>query len=850
MRPSLALATFVFVVAAITVRADDLFVTRPDDPAPDGCEVFPIPDCSLREAVIAANDRSGPDTIILQAGTYTLSRPGSGEDFSRTGDLDVRDNLTIAGASRQSTSISVSASVADRALHLIGAASATVEDVTITGGRPPGDGGCILAESGTMILSDVRVTDCSPSGSSSGGALSTGGPLVVRGSVFDFNTAYESGAIRTSGEVEVTNSSFIGNSATDCGALDLGNNTMSIEKSNFAQNAAEAFGGAICASGQLSIRESTFERNECTDGSCRGGGILNFGLLHVDGCTFHENGAAGRGGALFSYGKITVENSTFDDDQGSGGGSVLSLANNAIARLDHITAASDGFALDGENASDRIQVRNSLFVAGCVNATATITSLGGNIEAPSDTCGFDHPTDQSGVSLLDVGLAPAAANGGPTQTMALDPGSVAVGSAVDPCARTDQRGIPRPLRGPSCDSGSFEVLPDDAIVVTRLTDPGVDPCPSPSDCSLRGAMIQASATPDDHDTILLGRGTYLLSVPGPDEDAGLTGDLDAIGAMTIIGVDRKETVIDGNGLDRVLHGHPGGSSNLTLSKLGITGGNSTSEGGGVSAISATLDRVEIFFNEAQGEGGGIAASGDLSISKSHIHDNLAAMGGGVSSTQSTLIADSTLNGNEATQDGGGIFHPPHSTFLQVFNSTLAYNDAVGQGGAINTHGPADLRHVTFALNHADGVGDDVYASNAGAIQLLNTILSEGCFAAPGATFESLGGNVESPLDTCGLTDPTDQVSVPDEDLAFDDLGDYGGPTPTFSLLWRSVARDAAVTVVPVEGDPGIGCFPTDQRGFSRPAGIACDSGAYEHHGDLFSDGFDVGDTSEWSIASP
>ncbi len=51
-------------------------VTRLDDPAPDSCAPG---DCSLREAVLSANDESGhpgPDTIVLPAGVIELSLAG------------------------------------------------------------------------------------------------------------------------------------------------------------------------------------------------------------------------------------------------------------------------------------------------------------------------------------------------------------------------------------------------------------------------------------------------------------------------------------------------------------------------------------------------------------------------------------------------------------------------------------------------------------------------------------------------------------------------------------------------------------------------------------------------------
>lgn len=78
-------------------------VTRFDDPALDGCAVD---DCSLREAIIAANAAAGPDKIELPAGTFTLSLRGRYDDAAMYGDLDITDVLTISGASREGSIIS------------------------------------------------------------------------------------------------------------------------------------------------------------------------------------------------------------------------------------------------------------------------------------------------------------------------------------------------------------------------------------------------------------------------------------------------------------------------------------------------------------------------------------------------------------------------------------------------------------------------------------------------------------------------------------------------------------------------------------------------------------------------
>lgn len=74
-------------------------VDEPDSNAGDGvCSGDPGVSCTLRAAVEEANALAGDDEIELPAGTYVLSLAGTGEEFAATGDLDVRENLTVRGA--------------------------------------------------------------------------------------------------------------------------------------------------------------------------------------------------------------------------------------------------------------------------------------------------------------------------------------------------------------------------------------------------------------------------------------------------------------------------------------------------------------------------------------------------------------------------------------------------------------------------------------------------------------------------------------------------------------------------------------------------------------------------------
>ncbi|HLN61489.1 MAG TPA: CSLREA domain-containing protein, partial [Symbiobacteriaceae bacterium] len=69
-----------------------------DNNTGDGVCADALGRCSLRAAVQQANAHAGDDTILLPAGTYTLSLSGGDEQAAASGDLDILENLTIIGA--------------------------------------------------------------------------------------------------------------------------------------------------------------------------------------------------------------------------------------------------------------------------------------------------------------------------------------------------------------------------------------------------------------------------------------------------------------------------------------------------------------------------------------------------------------------------------------------------------------------------------------------------------------------------------------------------------------------------------------------------------------------------------
>src|SRR5919201_6581467 len=128
-RTGVALLAFALAFAAAArAHAATYVVTRSDDPAPGACDS----DCSLREAVLAANAGSGGDTIELPPGLIRLGRPGPNENAGATGDLDLTKSVLLTGAGARSTI--VDAAGLDRVFDIAPGVTALLADLTITGG--------------------------------------------------------------------------------------------------------------------------------------------------------------------------------------------------------------------------------------------------------------------------------------------------------------------------------------------------------------------------------------------------------------------------------------------------------------------------------------------------------------------------------------------------------------------------------------------------------------------------------------------------------------------------------------------------------------------------------------------
>ena len=274
------------------------------------------------------------------------------------------------------------------------------------------------------------------------------------------------------------------------------------------------------------------------------------------------------------------------------------------------------------------------------------------------------------------------------------------------------------------------------------------------------------------------------------------------------------------------------ASSFTSNTAGGDGGAGTSSGqGGGGAVEVDTDgslaiaSSSFTANEAGGNGGTGGASGS--------GEGGAVSFFGESATSLLSISASTFSGNDAGgsegpegsgEGAGGAIEVDGEGSVSLADATLQGNNANhGAGGGITTELATSLVNDTFSGNASTGgIGGNIQVGTEGSVNLKNTIVAEGAApmgadcAGPAAKFISGGHNIEDTTPSqCGLGASGDQVGVKP---LLGPLKGNGGPVATEALLTGSPAIDA--------GD-NSGCPATDARGVLRPAGAACDIGAFE-----------------------
>jgi hypothetical protein len=390
--------------------------------------------CTLRAAVQEANALAGADQVTLAAGVHELSLAGADEDQGATGDLDVLDDLTIAGANAYLAVID--ANGVDRVLDQApdgDGTSLTLRDLTLTGGDVDGRGGGVRY---TRTLDAERII-VTRNHADTGGGLAAGDgvepSLALSTSVVSLNTAVDGGGI-DAGEYFVSSVEL---------TIVIGNSAMN-------QGGGVRFVGPLSDSPMLLDRVTIYGNNVHRGRASRGGGIHGGGYLELDRSWVGHNlvgawgaapGGNGRGGGIYLEvsGQSTVTNTTIEGNLAAAAGAIgtqglVDITHATIAR----NASTRGGALHAYDAG-------SFFLANTIvgeNTPANCSGklplwIGTNLETSNESCLLDW-------YVLAGQLDALGYYGGPTRTIPPLPASGAIEGGLDEGVDVDQRGVARP----------------------------------------------------------------------------------------------------------------------------------------------------------------------------------------------------------------------------------------------------------------------------------------------------------------------------------------------------------------------------------------------------------------------
>src|SRR3954451_3114355 len=260
MLRSVLLGCAVALLAAGPARAADYVVTSVGDHPADLCDE----ECTVRDAIGAANAAPGANTIALPAGTITLS----------LGALAITGPVTLEGPPERTT---LDPAYSNRILDVAASAGAvTISRVALSRGfsQDITGGSALLMRGGIVTLDRVVVTD--NSNNLSGGAiLQQSGTLAITDSEVRGSHAFRgAGLFVAAGTANIDRTLWLSNdgSTGGGGAIYNGGGTLTVTNSTFADNSANAaHGGAIYAgAGSTTLGNVTFEANAASGNN--GGG--------------------------------------------------------------------------------------------------------------------------------------------------------------------------------------------------------------------------------------------------------------------------------------------------------------------------------------------------------------------------------------------------------------------------------------------------------------------------------------------------------------------------------------------------------------------------------------------------
>ena len=371
--------------------------------------------CTLRAAVMEANEMSGDDTITIPPNIYQITILGQEEDANISGDIDITDDLILAGGGAETTIID--GGFIDRVFHITGKNNieVTFSNITIQNGGV--DNGTLIPE-----LHGAGIYNALPSN-----IVLISDSILINNIAQNDSFGSRGGAIYNAGIIQITNTDILSN--TSPGGHGIYNSgTLSVTMGNFGFNnitSGGGPGGTIQNDGSLFITDASFHNNI----SYTGGSVHNgpSGIASVINTDIYSNSVYLDGGGIFNFGTITVTNSSIysNTTTSSRGGGIINLSGQTfiINSMIHHNDALNGFGFGGGIFLDQgsIEIResdilsnNALFGGGIYNEGGELLIIDSTIAqnlATTDGGGILNYGQLEGINLT-ISQNEALGNGG------------------------------------------------------------------------------------------------------------------------------------------------------------------------------------------------------------------------------------------------------------------------------------------------------------------------------------------------------------------------------------------------------------------------------------------------------
>jgi hypothetical protein len=391
-------------------------------------------------------------------------------------------------------------------------------------------------------------------------------------------------------------------------------NTVSMNNLTVTNGNHPVQGGAIQNGGSLTLTNCAISGNTAP----QAGGIENDNVLVMTGCTISGNvGTLFGGGLIIAGPTTTLTNCTISgnnggsDSGGIGAAGTVSLTNCTITN-NQVTSTGGGIVVNTANVTLRntIVAQNTALVSANIDGTVNAASSN-NLIGVGGTGGLTNGVNGNLVGVATPLLGVLGSNGGPTQTIALLPGSPAINAGTNTSApSTDQRGVARPQQT-TTDIGAFESR---GFTMTLLSGNNQSaPVNTAFASPLAVTVSSAFSEP-------VNGGQVTFTPPGSGASATIAGNPATItsGTATTGTVTANATLGGPYTVAASANGVPTGvnfsltNGCPTITAFNVTGGGSFCSGSGSVAVGLSGSQTGVnyqLFNGASPVGGPVAGTG-------------------------------------------------------------------------------------------------------------------------------------------------------------------------------------------------------------------------------------------------